>query len=439
MKHSQRRLLAGITLVVWLALMLSVAVGVSAAPVVLKVQADQALGPISPRLFGANYGPWAIMPPDVVPLAEKSGVKFLRYPGGEWGDQNDLTPFQLDTLYMAFANRINAEASLHVRLHNSTPEKAAELVRYMNVEKKYGLRYWAIGNEPDLFKEYSLEKYLKDWRAFAEAMKAVDPSILLIGPEISQYPPSDNAGTYLETRREWLKAFLKANGDLVDLITIHRYPFPKDSSSRKITKEEVAASALEWDYIIPNIRQISKEILGRELPIGVTEINTTWTADMGGETSNGSHYNAVWWAASLGTMIRQQADMVTFFNFYSNPPVGGFGLLARYDARPVYYVYVLYQQFGTQLLASQSDDVQVNITAALNDAGDLTLMIVNLSSEEKTVSLDIAGGNFASTAALTRLDLEHKADALGEIDLSSGEITLTPESVSLYVIKAKVG
>ena len=28
------------------------------------------------------------------------------------------------------------------------PEQAAELVRYVNIEKKYGVEYWAIGNEP---------------------------------------------------------------------------------------------------------------------------------------------------------------------------------------------------------------------------------------------------------------------------------------------------
>ncbi len=40
-----------------------------------------------------------------------------------------------------------------MRLLDGTPEKAAELVRYTNIEKKYGVVYWSIGNEPNLFAE----------------------------------------------------------------------------------------------------------------------------------------------------------------------------------------------------------------------------------------------------------------------------------------------
>src|SRR5690349_2920850 len=57
----------------------------------LTVHADKSLGPISPYVYGANHGPWAILSPDVLPLADAAGITFLRFPGGNWGDENDLS------------------------------------------------------------------------------------------------------------------------------------------------------------------------------------------------------------------------------------------------------------------------------------------------------------------------------------------------------------
>jgi hypothetical protein len=60
-------------------------------------------------------------------------------------------------------------------------------------------------------------------------MKKIDPTIELVGPEINQfsYDPSPGATTNFGQRDEdWLIEFLKANGDLVDVVSFHRYPFP---------------------------------------------------------------------------------------------------------------------------------------------------------------------------------------------------------------------
>jgi len=154
----------------------------------LTVDASAELGPISPYIYGANYGPWALVSLDMMPAAEQAGVTHLRFPAGNWGDLNDITPFQLD-MFMSQARLFGSEPSISVRLDQGTPEQAAELVRYANIEKGYGIRYWSIGNEPDLFTDYTVEELNREWRAIALAMEAVDPSIILIGPEVSQYPP----------------------------------------------------------------------------------------------------------------------------------------------------------------------------------------------------------------------------------------------------------
>src|SRR5690606_23523644 len=86
---------------------------------------------------------------------------------------------------------------------------------------------------------YTTEDYNREWRAIAEAMLAVDPDILLVGPDITQYvilSIENGEIKYLERSggghaldadgRDWLQEFLRANGDLVDVVSIHRYPYP---------------------------------------------------------------------------------------------------------------------------------------------------------------------------------------------------------------------
>ncbi len=156
-------------------------------PDVLYVDPATSLGPISPLVYGSNYGPWLVVSFDMLPEAYDSGIKILRFPAGAWGDHNNVTPLQIDQ-FMDFANKMGAIALFSVRLLGSTPEQAAEMVRYTNIEKKYNVHYWNIGNEPTLYNSelqnrgetYDVSRFNKEWRAFAEAMKKVDSQVPLL-------------------------------------------------------------------------------------------------------------------------------------------------------------------------------------------------------------------------------------------------------------------
>jgi hypothetical protein len=201
---------------------------VSAAPLMaadegLVVRVDQPLGTVSPYVLGANCGILCAVPVSMFDAARQSGVTLLRY-GGGFSDERELTSSNIDT-FMATVRMIGAEPLITVRLHNSTPEASAEDVRYANIERGYNVRYWSIGNEPTLFAslfrtEYDAERHSREWRAHAEAMLAVDPSIILVGPDLHQYPgmpelnPRDAAG------RDWMETFLasqrRSDRDCVD-------------------------------------------------------------------------------------------------------------------------------------------------------------------------------------------------------------------------------
>ncbi|HLF90718.1 MAG TPA: hypothetical protein VI451_17360 [Anaerolineales bacterium] len=401
----------------------------------LYVDGGFSLGPISPLVYGTNYGPWLGISLEIQPTLKELGLTYIRFPGGHWGDTNETTKPQIDLL-MYFANEWGATPSISVRLPDSTPEEAAEMVRYVNLEKGYNVRYWSISNEANLFDQektlfpdgYKSEQFNQEWREFALAMKAVDPNILLVGPDVSQFIPHPTA-SYGQSFIDWLTSFLKVNGDLIDIVAIHRFPFPAGTHNGPPTKDELRNHSKEWDELVPALRTLVHETTGRDLPLAITEVNSSWAVNVGGEATMDSHYNAIWWADSLGRMIRQDVTIVAQFAV-----TGQFGMTGKYDIYPMAYVYSLYKQFGAEEIYTSTDIPFVSIYAARREDSSLTLMIVNLKSEmvNTTLSLENAQTGIAETWLL---DPTHSAEQTDSTPVGAATpLTLTPESVTLLVL-----
>ena len=129
--------------------------------------------------------------------------------------------------------------------------------------------------------------------------------------------------------------FLEANGDMVDIVTYHRYPFPETRSSGNATIEDLRQDLPEWTRTVQYLRKLIQEKTGREIPIGVTETNSHYTPAVQGEGTPDSFYNAIWWADILGRMIAEQVLIVNHFLLTSTTAgQGGWGLIARGEVRP---------------------------------------------------------------------------------------------------------
>jgi hypothetical protein len=145
---------------------------------------------ISPMLVGNNV--WYIDPsPQVWNLTADCGVQSLRI-GGNGYNQNMPSKAQLKD-WVTRTQQMGAEPILQVS-QVASASAAAELVRYFNVELATGkaIKYWNIGNEPWLFYDRPATSTLGAriapyFKERAAAMKLVDPTIKIYGPDFAYY------------------------------------------------------------------------------------------------------------------------------------------------------------------------------------------------------------------------------------------------------------
>jgi hypothetical protein len=424
-----------------LILVLSAACGPAPTPTpipdALFVDPHTDLGPISPYLYGTNYGPMHAVVPEMMPLVESAGFTTLRYPAGAWTDAVDVQPFEIDML-MDFCKQVGAMPTISVRLLGGNPETAAALVRYTNLEKKYGVTYWSIGNEPSLFtllgqtdEDYTIDNLNREWRAIAQAMKAVDPTIKLMGPETHQWSDSAETTPKDSSGRDWMTEFLKANGDLVDVVSVHRYPMY--SPNGPVAVADLRANTREWTGMVEYLRKVVRETTGRDLPIAFTEVNSDPSNAILKEASPDSFYNAIWYADVLGQMMNADVFMVN--QWVLSQRSTGLGLLNGTTVRPTFYVFPLYKNFGSEQVYAASGVADTDIFAAKRKDGTLTLMVINLSDEERRIPLKVKGVKL-NKAEVWLLDAAHNAENLGVQALpEDGAVSLPAQSATLYVIQ----
>ena len=249
-----------------------------------------------------------------------------------------------------------------------------------------------------------------------------------------QFTGTPNVDPRDSTGADWMRTFLKTNGDKVDIVSFHRYPFPNTAERRSATIAELRADAATWDDIVRRLRSVIREETGRDLPVAITEFNSHWSQAISGEATPDSLFSAIWLGDVLGRLIRQKVEVATQFLLVSGGE-SGFGILEKYGPRPAYFTYQMYKMFGDQLVYAASGDPTVSIYAAKRDDGALTLMAVNLNDETVIRPLQLTGYTPAGAAQVWRFDAEHQAEQVEDQVLADGaEITLPPQSMTLFVV-----
>jgi len=192
---------------------------------------------------------------DVMDEVRQMGVPIVRYPGGNfvsgynWLDGvgpkqdrprvldkawNSLNTNQFGTNeFMAWCKGTGTLPLMGLNLGTGTPEDAAALVEYCNVDKgtkwselrrkhgfaePYKVKHWCLGNEMDgpwQIGHMTATEYGLKAQDAARQMHYVDPSLQLIA--------CGSSGPFMPTYLEWDREVLEQCYDYVDGLSLHRY------------------------------------------------------------------------------------------------------------------------------------------------------------------------------------------------------------------------
>ncbi|HEV7919800.1 MAG TPA: fibronectin type III domain-containing protein [Thermoanaerobaculia bacterium] len=379
--------------------------------------------PISPRFFGIN----AWMPSQVGgaekngkldqkwPQVQQSGVRSMRYGGiavdqadPYWIDNPSPTPSSYcvtgdsrETAMKQYAQMVDsmraigAEPILQVPVNaeHYTPQKAAALVQCINITLSKGVKYWSIGNEPDLmYAGYGAPEVARYMRSFATAMKAVDPSIRILGPETAWYDTA--ILNSLVCGADDITGAIGTNTySYVDVISFHTYPFPdKDGNGTKYWPTR-GAVITELDTFKANLVSLADRVSqcnaaknrtgDNALKIAVTEANINYdnpsddNLDGVGATS---FLGGQFWAEMMGVAMLQGVDIFTFWSVIEgNDVTSDKGYLCR-DGVTIHPSYDHFKLMATHFRgnALQTIDTQPNVkTFAAKDTDQIAVMILN--------------------------------------------------------------
>jgi hypothetical protein len=368
--------------------------------------------PISPLAFGQNYWNWEPSYGDPIAgtqtLAKAMSLGFLRA-GGDNNDTQMPGPFtnaDIDT-FVAYSKAVGAEPDLQVPLlfdamgNPATAQTAADMVTYANKTMGYGIKYWSIGNEPDIyptttglpatFATYTAADYCAAFTEYAAAMKAVDPTIQILGPELSwEYIPGN----------DWLTPFLDGCKAQVDVVTVHRYPLDPSAT----TIDAAFADAAAFRTLAQALRANLDAHGMQSTPLGITEANITWDGTPSKSTlpASPSTFFAGLWAADV-TGVALEQGMLTQAFWHVADSGNGWKLAFILAGTPVpafHTVSLFAQHFGGEALQVSgvpegfsvyaSEDAQAGTTAVMvlnktSDAARLSLTFDKLAPQEITI------------------------------------------------------
>ncbi len=325
--------------------------------------------------------------------------------GGYNNDANTPDAFndaQFDRA-VTYARAIGAEPLIQVPLLADidgklpTAATAAAMVTYANVTKGYAIKYFSVGNEPDIYAaqgsrvdptlpaipNYLPSDYCTSARAYVTAMKAVDPTIKIVGPDLAyQYHPG----------YDWLTPILQSCGDLFDIVSIHRYPF----SSTQATFDAAMSDSTAYGNVLTSVRTIMQNTGAGDKPLALMEMNVAYNAtacQLGASPSTlGS---ALWLADSLGTSIEHDLWTSAIWDISDDDvwALGMIGLPPAHKPRAEYYAYQLYaDHFGPTLVDSTQLPPTIRTYSSRNQADNATdVIVVNWSTSSAPLAFQVTG------------------------------------------------
>jgi hypothetical protein len=403
--------------------------------------------PISSLFFGQN----AWMPAQIgtVPYGGKleqqwpavaaSGVKVMRY-GGIAVDENFSAMLSRDQ-YIAMVDAMRThgiEPILQVPFDNGnrSASEAADLVRHVNQTMKRKVHYWTIGNEPNLGYGYTKASQITAYfRPFASAMKAVDPSIEIIGPDPAWYDTRILDGATTPGGPDDLTG-KDANGNYyLDIVAFHTYPFGGTQTRAQVLAELEKPGGFDDNLAalrarVDNCNAFHGRTGDRAVRMAVTEGNIDYKNPVGDSvTGEGatSFLGGQFWAEMMGIAMKRGVHMMTFWSVIEGLNIG---YLRNDGAKlPAYHHFDLMAHAFRGVVVDSSDN-QANVkTFASKDHTQIAVLLMNqelTAAFAYRVRLDL-GAISGSPALAIHVDAGTATEYAGMLD---------PQSTVLLVFDA---
>ncbi|RAK63547.1 carbohydrate-binding protein [Hymenobacter edaphi] len=327
------------------------------------------------------------------PLVRKSKVRMVRI-GGNGVEFNMPSPAEYLRLIDSIRH-IGAEPMVQVCEGRGryTAQQAAAVVDYVNNQMHRGVKYWIIGNEPNLAGSHTtvsvagVEAYIKGW---ATAMKQADPSILTVGPETSFYDTN------------YLRPLIGGANDVtgkdahgryyLDVVTFHSYPFSGTQTRAQVLN---AANTLAGNVnglltMMDAANALHQRTGAEALKWAVTEFNIDYKNPVAnGVDGLGVHgfLNGQYWAEVFGVGMQKGALSMQPWSIHESNGARTEGDLGYLDGsgpnvkpRSAYYHEMLVAEnlYGSYLAAT---DNQSEVAVLGSQHGDTTaVMVLNKSN-----------------------------------------------------------
>lgn len=343
---------------------------------------------ISPYLVGVNYWLGSDLP-SLQPLVQQSGVRLIRI-GGAGVDADSATRGTYYKSAIQYIRSVGGEPLVQVS-DNVQASDAANIVNDLNVVGHLNVKFWSIGNEPDL--QSGNLKIVSDVgiyvRSFAQAMRSVDPSIFIFAPDLAWmdtgYFASLLGGADDITGED-------ANGrHYVDGIAFHTYPL-----GNNFTRDQVVGAAAGVRLSVQQLKGMIAAADAKNMRTGssalawaLTEFNITYS----NPSNNGpadfaveSFLNGQFFAEVFGVGMAEQAYAVDTWSIHeasgsgSSTDLGYIGdvgnLIGNYRRSSYYHIQMLTQDFGGHYAPSTSSLANVKVLATV-DTAHVAVMILN--------------------------------------------------------------
>jgi alpha-N-arabinofuranosidase len=413
----------------------------------------------------------SLMPGDAAPGGVRRDVfekirllnpAFIRWPGGNvaqdyrwlwgvgprdermtwtnlsWKNEPEPSDFGTDE-FVAFARAAGAEPSITVNVEGrgATVEEAAAWVEYCNgpATSKYGalraanghpapfaVKFWEVGNEiwGDWVRGHSdAETYARNYNRYAQAMRAVDPTIKLIAV-------GDN-------NMNWNRTLLRAAGANIDYLAIHHY-YGRREAGNDLPK--LTARPLYFERFYREVGQLLRELgLEGRVKLAINE----WGLDL--PTERQYSIEAALYGARLMNVFERSGELVEMsaVSDLVNGWPGGIIQAGRHNVfvTPIYLVNQLYNTHrGDVRLASEVVSPDLDATAS-RSGNTIFIKAVNLSPTSSLTTTILVRGltpiGRADLKTISELEIKTRSVPAGNPFV----VTLPKQSVSVITFKAR--